>query len=626
MNIKDVRLKKGMSREEVNELIGNWLTLEDNIYFGSKYRHNWKCKCGNVFGRNFNDIKGTQCVICNDCKDSDLYKVKIESSDIAYTYIKTIRTGEILLNDKIAKVRHVRIRHKYCNSIYDIPPSQFITNNVRCAKCCGKYENSFAYHIEVELGESLDKYWDFEKNTVNPYHISKKTDSFKIWIKCQDKEYHESYETNCYNFVIGRRCPYCINHKIHPYDSFAQYHINNTDKDFLTKYWSDKNTIDPWTISPSSSITKVWIKCQEKEYHDDYEISCSNFTKKSRGCPYCSSKKIHPKDSFAQYHIDHTDPNFLEKYWGDKNTVDPWSIAPNSNKCKIWINCIEKDYHGQYVTNPNNFTTGNRCPYCVNQKVHPKDSFAQYHIDNTDKDFLTKYWSDKNKIDPWTIPPVCTTKVFIKCQEHDYHNDKGGYHVSCANFTNGKRCSYCVSKILHPIDSFGGVNLYAVSYWSENNNISPFKVNKSGNKKYKFICPECGIEFMRLISSITRSRNVLCDKCNSSIGEMTIYNLLTTLKINFIPQKEFDGLIGIRGGNLSYDFYLPDYNLLIEYQGEQHERFIKGMHGKIDVFHRQQEHDKRKREYAYENGYNLLEIWYYDFDNIEEILNKELNI
>lgn len=39
---------------------------------------------------------------------------------------------------------------------------------------------------------------------------------------------------------------------------------------------------------------------------------------------------------------------------------------------------------------------------------------------------------------------------------------------------------------------------------------------------------------------------------------------------------------------------------------------------------KQQEHDRRKREYAKSHNIELLEIWYWDFDNIEEILDKRL--
>lgn len=35
-------------------------------------------------------------------------------------------------------------------------------------------------------------------------------------------------------------------------------------------------------------------------------------------------------------------------------------------------------------------------------------------------------------------------------------------------------------------------------------------------------------------------------------------------------------------------------------------------------------HDEIKRKYAKDNKIDLLEIWYYDFDNIETILRNKL--
>ena len=90
-------------------------------------------------------------------------------------------------------------------------------------------------------------------------------------------------------------------------------------------------------------------------------------------------------------------------------------------------------------------------------------------------------------------------------------------------------------------------------------------------------------------------------------------------------QKKFNNLFGINNGLLSYDFFLPKYNLLIEYQGEQHDRPIKYFGGE-EQFKIQKEHDNRKRKYAMKNNMQLLEIWYYDFDNIENILNSYLVI
>ena len=67
------------------------------------------------------------------------------------------------------------------------------------------------------------------------------------------------------------------------------------------------------------------------------------------------------------------------------------------------------------------------------------------------------------------------------------------------------------------------------------------------------------------------------------------------------------------------------YNILIEAQGQQHITPIRQFGGE-EQFQKQKEHDKRKRDYAEANGYKLLEIWYYDYDRIEEILNKELEV
>ena len=43
---------------------------------------------------------------------------------------------------------------------------------------------------------------------------------------------------------------------------------------------------------------------------------------------------------------------------------------------------------------------------------------------------------------------------------------------------------------------------------------------------------------------------------------------------------------------------------------------------KEKYFDKQQRNDKLKRDYAKNNGYNFLEIWYYDFDNTEDIIDK----
>lgn len=113
-----------------------------------------------------------------------------------------------------------------------------------------------------------------------------------------------------------------------------------------------------------------------------------------------------------------------------------------------------------------------------------------------------------------------------------------------------------------------------------------------------------------------------CLLCSESKGEKRTRKWLIENNIIVESQKEFDGLLGVGGGNLSYDFYLPTFDLLIEFQGEFHDGTA---YQQTDAeFKIQQEHDRRKREYSEKNNIKLLEIWYFDYENIEEILQKEL--
>lgn len=148
------------------------------------------------------------------------------------------------------------------------------------------------------------------------------------------------------------------------------------------------------------------------------------------------------------------------------------------------------------------------------------------------------------------------------------------------------------------------------------------------NRKVHVLCTDCNKDFWVTPNKLQQGQH--CPRCKISHGERLIRDTLTNLNIEFEMQKRFDDLKGLGNKKLSYDFYLPTYNLLIEFQGEQHERpvIFKGLTESIaqERFIKQQEHDKRKRNYAKSHNIGLLEIWYYKINSIEDILLKELNV
>lgn len=150
----------------------------------------------------------------------------------------------------------------------------------------------------------------------------------------------------------------------------------------------------------------------------------------------------------------------------------------------------------------------------------------------------------------------------------------------------------------------------------------------SGTTPIKMQCNKCGYiwDYSKPCTFLTR--HISCPSCGKNVyqGEKEIEQVLLKFDIFYTRKKTFDDLKGVGGFALSYDFYLPTYNLLIEYQGIQHEQPVEHFGGE-EQFKVQQEHDRRKREYAKEYGIKLLEIWYYDFDNIEQIIfNEFLNV
>jgi hypothetical protein len=95
--------------------------------------------------------------------------------------------------------------------------------------------------------------------------------------------------------------------------------------------------------------------------------------------------------------------------------------------------------------------------------------------------------------------------------------------------------------------------------------------------------------------------------------------LLTQMGVKHICEKSFDGLEGMKGKNLKFDFHLPEHNILIEYNGKQHYVAMDNFGGE-DSFIRQFSYDIRKSEWCQLNGINLIEIPYTLESEIEDIL------
>lgn len=123
-------------------------------------------------------------------------------------------------------------------------------------------------------------------------------------------------------------------------------------------------------------------------------------------------------------------------------------------------------------------------------------------------------------------------------------------------------------------------------------------------------------------------RNGGCPYCKDSVGQTEVRLVLELYRINFVaeyivPNENPD----CRRSHLRVDFYLPDQNIFIEFNGQQHYEEISHFHSTKDwTFEDQQIRDQTLRDYCTKHNIHLIEIRYDQMDDIEEILKRELHI
>ena len=143
------------------------------------------------------------------------------------------------------------------------------------------------------------------------------------------------------------------------------------------------------------------------------------------------------------------------------------------------------------------------------------------------------------------------------------------------------------------------------------------RANDVGNVATWLCQCDCGNTIIVQGSNLKNGHTTSCG-CIRSKGELLIRQLLTKLNYNFFTEYKFFDLPHRR-----FDFYLPDFNICIEYDGKQHFNFIGTWHQTEEEFQKAIQRDKEKTEYCKQNNIKLIRIPYYDYDKLnEEYLNK----
>lgn len=253
----------------------------------------------------------------------------------------------------------------------------------------------------------------------------------------------------------------------------------------------------------------------------------------------------------------------------------------------------EKCHNHIYYVQPSSFLSGNRCPKCNNMRKGRKPKTTEmfkkelHTLVGNEYTLLSGYNGVYNKVillhnkcgNKWSVTPNAFISSNIRCRhcrikEHNINQRKS--HIDFVKEVQNK---------------------YGNDYEILGNYV---------NSKTKILVKhKCGEKWkIKPTHLLTRD---MCPKCKNSIGEKYVSKYLDNLGIKYEIQKKFKDLKFKK--SLSYDFYLPKYNILIEYQGLQHYKPIESFGG-METYKSQVKRDTIKRNYAKNNGYILIEISY----------------
>jgi very-short-patch-repair endonuclease len=263
-----------------------------------------------------------------------------------------------------------------------------------------------------------------------------------------------------------------------------------------------------------------------------------------------------------------------------------------NTKKKISIICKE---HGVFCQQIAMHLIGQGCPECKKTKLSNLNKFKLSDIllkfKNTHGD---KY--DYSKIIEYL---GYDEKIQIDCPIH------GSFFQICRNHIAGGGCPKCYNDKRYAYKSSNKLEfeekcrlVYGDKY---DYSLVQYKNSKT---PVEIICPIHGSFFKNPNNHLNGEG---CPLCFSSKGERKIFSILKGNGILFERQKTYNDCKYIN--KLRFDFYLPEYNMCIEYNGEQHYKDIQYWNNShlLNI-----KRDNIKKTYCENNNIELLIISYLD--------------
>ena len=200
--------------------------------------------------------------------------------------------------------------------------------------------------------------------------------------------------------------------------------------------------------------------------------------------------------------------------------------------------------------------------------------------------------------------------------------EHGIFMVSANNHKNGKGCPECKKETLSLKKRMSLTTFIEKAQLKHGNDYDYSLVNINGNNETKITikCNKCGCIFEQRINNHLNGKG--CPHCKTSKLEKQTKLWLKQQGIQFCTEKKFNWLR--HKDFLRLDFYLPEFNIAIECQGEQHYLTKNVGYSTEKTLHKIKQRDKLKYDLCKEHGILVYYIKYNDDveERLKDILNK----
>lgn len=381
-------------------------------------------------------------------------------------------------------------------------------------------------------------------------------------------------------------------------------------EEILQREWSPRND-KPFSEYPHSSKYKAWWLCNKSqcEHPHEWQTSICHRRFTMTNCPFCCNQKLCVCNSLATLR-----PELASQWHSSKNEgLRPEAFAIFSNK-RVWWLCDKSkcDHPHEWQTTINNRTKGMGCPYCYGRVVCLCNS-----LEKLKPELASQWHPSKNEGLTPSMFSVCSNKkVWWLCDKYYCDHPHEWQAIINDRTGKGKGCPYCSGRVVCPCNSLARIMPEIAKEWhpTKNGELEPHMFSVSSGMKAWWSCFRKH-EWKAHI--YTRTNEIGCPVCKTSKGEKAVQKILDKQGVKYDSQYT---IFPEGASRLYFDFYLPKYNVAIEFDGIQHFEPVEFFGGE-DRFKYSQYLDSCKDAYCAENGINLLRIHYLDMEEINLLVD-----